>query len=44
MAIPWREEMELRWQLCHAGLGSAMGFGEVWGAEGLMGKVMGEIW
>lgn len=34
----------VRWQVCGAGLGSVMGFGEVWGAEVSMRKVMGEIW
>lgn len=34
----------MRWQVGGAGLSNVMGFGEAWGAEVLVGKVMGEIW
>lgn len=34
----------VRWQVWGAGLGSVTEFEEVRGAEGLVGKVMGETW
>lgn len=34
----------MRWQICGAGLGNVVEFGEAWGAEVLVGKVMVEIW
>lgn len=34
----------MTWQVCGAGLGNAVGFGEAWRAEVLVGKVIGEIW